>query len=124
MKLRIELKGDVFAPGETVAGRVHLTGGGGSRSLEVLLRFIEWSPDYRTVARTVPGTVRHSGALEGGRAVDFSIELPADALPCAWSDHAELSWELEVRSDELGLDGRTRKAVEVVADRERSGASA
>ena len=124
MTLRIVLNSDVFCPGETVEGRVHVTGGGGSRSLEVLLRFIEQSPDYRTVARTVSGAVFHSGELETGQVVDFSIELPADALPNASSEHAELYWELEVRSDELGLDSRARKAVEVVANRERAGLTA
>ena len=92
MTLRIVLNSDVFCPGETVEGRVHVTGGGGSRSLEVLLRFIEQSPDYRTVARTVSGAVFHSGELETGQVVDFSIELPADALPNASSEHAELYW--------------------------------
>ena len=121
MKLRIELEDDTFAPGDAVAGRVLVADGGGSRSLEVLLRFIEESPDYRTVARTVPGAVFHSGELQAKQAVDFSIELPADALPSAWSEHAELYWELELRSDEPGLDSRLCEVIEVVANRERSG---
>ena len=121
MKLRVELQGDLFAPGETVAGRVHVGDVGGSRSLEVLLQFIEESPDYRTVVRSVPSTVLDGGELQAGHAVDFSIELPADALPNACSAHAELYWEVEVRSDEPGLDSHAREAVEVVANHERSG---
>ena len=85
------------------------------------LRFIEESPDYRKVVRSVPNTVLHGGELQAGQAVDFSIELPEDALPNACSEHAELYWEVDVRSDEPGLDSHAREAVEVVAHHERSG---
>ncbi len=80
VKLRIELGGDVFCPGERVSGRLHVAAGGGSRSLDVLLRFIEESPDYRTVARNRGGRRPPQRRVATGQVVGFSIELPADVL--------------------------------------------
>lgn len=115
MKLHVELDGDSYAAGETVGGRVHVAAGGAARSLEVMLNFIEETPDYTAVARSVKSGTLHSGELRTGQLIDFALELPADALPNAGSEHAELYWEVAAHSDELGLDTHARARIEVAA---------
>lgn len=117
MTLEIELDREQFRPGELVTGRVHVAAGGNSRALEVMLQFVEESPDYRVIARSAGPQTLHRGELHPGQLIDFALELPADALPSTGSDHGELCWEVVARSEELGLDTRASAAIEVLADR-------
>lgn len=113
----LQLERDVFAPGERVAGSVLVTEGGGSRTLEVVLAFHEKSPDYEEtpVSRSQP---LHTGDVQTGQSLAFSLELPADALPGYRSEHGELYWEIDVKSDEMGPDTHLRRRIEVVVARE------
>lgn len=78
--------------------------GGKSRRLLACAQYWERSDGHAAVARTVPGPVLHEGDLVAGTVYGFTVQLPADALPGYRSSHGRLSWEVEVRSDEFGLD--------------------
>jgi hypothetical protein len=108
----LQLADERFAPGDRVSGSVVVTGGGGSRTLEVALEFHEKSPDYEEVPIRVPQTL-HTGDVQTGQALPFSLELPADALPGYRSANGELFWELDVKSDEMGRDTHVRRRIEV-----------
>ncbi len=117
MKLEIELDRDHFSAGELITGRVHVAAGGSSRALELILQFVEESPDYRTIARSVIGQALPRGELQAGKSIDFALALPSDALPSTFSDHGELYWEIVARSVELGPDTCASAPIEVVAER-------
>ena len=111
--LQLQVARERFAPGERISGTVLVTEGGGSRGLDVTLVFHEKSPDYdeTPVSRT---QTLHTGDLQTGQSLAFSLELPADALPGHRSEHGELYWELDVKSDESGPDTHVRRRIEVV----------
>ena len=113
----LQLEREAFAPGERVAGSVLVTEGGGSRTLEVALAFHEKSPDYEEVpvSRSQP---LQTGDVQTGQSLAFALELPADALPGYRSEHGELYWEIDVKSDEMGPDTHLRRRIEVVVPRE------
>lgn len=114
-RLELQLDRDRFSPGETVTGTVLVTEGGSSRRLEVTLDYHERGEDeYQRVAQSLSGGELHTGDLATGASYPFSIELPADALPSYKSNHGELWWELDARSDELGRDTHARRRIEVV----------
>jgi hypothetical protein len=109
----VQLERERFAPGERVAGSVLVAEGGASRTLDVTLAFHEKSPDYEEtpVSRTQS---LHMGDVQTGQSLAFSLELPEDALPGHRSEHGELFWELDVKSDEMGRDTHVRRRIEVV----------
>ena len=109
----LQLERESFAPGERVAGSVLVTEGGGSRALEVVLAFREKSPDYEETAVSQSETL-HTGDVQTGQTLAFALELPADALPAYRSEHGELYWEIDVKSDEMGRDTHLRRRIEVV----------
>ena len=109
----LQLERESFAPGERVAGSVLVTEGGGSRALEVVLAFHEKSPDYEETAVSRSETL-HTGDVRAGQTLAFALELPADALPGYRSEHGELYWEIDVKSDEMGRDTHLRRRIEVV----------
>lgn len=109
----LQLERESFAPGERVAGSVLVTEGGGSRALEVVLAFHEKSPDYEETAVSRSETL-HTGDVQTGQTLTFALELPADALPGYRSEHGELYWEIDVKSDEMGRDTHLRRRIEVV----------
>jgi hypothetical protein len=114
VKLEVRLERERYAPGETVSGTVAVTEGGGSRKLEVELRFREGtSEDYEHTVVALPGGELHTGDLETGASFPFSIALPDDALPSFKSANGELYWELDARSDERGVDTHERQRVVV-----------
>lgn len=110
---QLQLERERFAPGERVAGAVLVTEGGGSRGLAVTLAFHETSPDYDETPVSSTQAL-HTGDLEAGQSLAFAFELPPDALPGIRSEHGELYWELDVKSDETGPDTHERRRIEVV----------
>jgi hypothetical protein len=111
----VQLERDRFAPGERVAGAVLVTEGGGSRTLDVTLAFHEKSPDYEETPVSVTQALQ-TGDLQAGQSLAFALDLPGDALPGHRSEHGELYWELDVKSDEIGPDTHVRRRIEVVVD--------
>jgi hypothetical protein len=109
----LQLDRERFAPGEPVAGTVLVTEGGGSRVLEVVLAFHEKSPDYEETPVSTTQAL-HTGDVQTGQSLAFSLELPADALPGHRSEHGELYWEVDVKSDEMGPDTHLRRRIDVV----------
>jgi hypothetical protein len=109
----LQLARERFAPGEPVAGTVLVTEGGGSRVLEVVLAFNEKSPDYEETPVSTTQAL-HTGDVQTGQSLAFSLDLPADALPGHRSEHGELYWEIDVKSDEMGPDTHLRRRIEVV----------
>ena len=121
-RLDLHVDREQYAPGETVTGNVTVAEGGRSRKVEVSLRYREQTDDeeYEHTAVTLPGGELHSGDLVEGSSYPFAIALPEEALPSYASAHGELYWELEARSDELGVDTRECRRV-VVAVRPPDG---
>lgn len=111
----VQLEREAFAPGERVSGSVLVTEGGSSRALEVALEFHESSPDYEEVPVTRSVSL-HAGDVQAGQSLPFALELPADALPAYRSEHGELYWEVDVKSDEMGRDTHVRRRIEVVSE--------
>jgi hypothetical protein len=110
----LQLERERFAPGDRVAGAVLVTEGGGSRDLDVTLAFHEKSPDYDETPVNLTQALQ-TGDLQAGQSLAFALDLPADALPGHRSEHGELYWELDVKSDEMGPDTHVRRRIEVVA---------
>jgi hypothetical protein len=98
LRLELELARDSFRPGESLAGAVLVAEGGGSRALEAALVFHEKSPDYEEAPVTV----------------SRELQLPDTAVPGYRSEHGELYWELDVKSDEAGFDTHVRRRIEVL----------
>jgi len=113
VKLDLQLDAEGVAPGDGLSGRALVLEGGRSRSLTLTVSFCESSPSYQSVAYT-QSTVLHEGDLVTGQAAEFRIGLPDWAPPGVKGKHGELYWELEVVSDEPGLDTRARERLEVV----------
>ena len=90
-----------------------VTEGGGSRALEVVLAFHEKSPDYEEIPFSRSEAL-HTGDVQTGQSLAFSLELPADARPGYRSEHGELYWEVDVKSDEMGPDTHLRRRIEIV----------
>ena len=55
-----------------------------------------------------------TGDVQTGQSLAFALDLPEDALPGHHSEHGELYWELDVKSDEMGPDTHVRRRIEVV----------
>jgi hypothetical protein len=109
----LQLDRERYAPGEVIHGRVNVLEGGGSRSLQVVLGYHEKTDDYSAVATTIPGPVLNEGDLRAGMAFDFELRLSSEAFPNLRSNHGELYWELDVKSDEFGRDTHIRRRIEV-----------
>lgn len=119
MRFEIQLDGERYAPGDTVSGSAFVLEGGGSRRLDVSLDFRERAEDdYEDTPLRLPGGELHTGALTTGASYPFAIALPDDALPSFKSQHGELWWEVDARSDERGQDTHERRRIEVVARRD------
>jgi hypothetical protein len=109
----LRLDRDRCAPGDTITGTIHVLEGCRSRSLKVLLEYHERTEDYATVATGVSTAPLHTGDLATGMTFRFELTLPPDALPNHRSSHSELYWQLDVKSDELGLDTHARRRIEI-----------
>lgn len=112
MKLDLALQSDRMKPGGDVAGHIEVVEGGEPRSLTVTLSFYEKTRDYFVTAYSTSFVV-HEGDVAKGESYDFSFTLPAEAPTSAQSKNGQLYWELEVRSDEHGLDSHARCRLEV-----------
>ena len=113
VRLALELDRSSFVPGGEVAGTVLVTRGGPSRKLEVFLLFRERTSDFEHVAVRVGSGPLAEGALVAETTHRFAIRLPPDALPGVATDHAELYWEVDAHSDQLGPDAHARQRIEV-----------
>jgi hypothetical protein len=109
----LQLDRERFAPGETVKGSVLVVEGGGSRSLGVSLTYNEKTEDFFDVVTSIETGTLHEGDLTAGTSFAFELSLPADALPNYKSEHGELYWELDAKSDEAGRDTHERRRIEV-----------
>jgi hypothetical protein len=116
-RLRIDLDSEEYRLGDAVTGKVVALSGGASRSLKVWLEYREETKDYKEVASSVEHRTLNEGAIADGAAFDFELTLPADGYPNYKSEHGELCWELNVRSDERGRDTHERRRLDVAAAR-------
>jgi hypothetical protein len=112
VKLELELVSDSVPAGRTVAGRVRVVQGGDSRELTLTLTFYEHTRDF-TIPAAQTSSVVHEGAVATGDSYEFSFALPDDAVPSVETRNGKLYWELELRSDERGLDTRVRREIRV-----------
>jgi hypothetical protein len=111
--LELWLDREHYAPGDTVRGTIRVVEGDRSRSLEAMLAYNEKTGDYAAVATSVSSGPLATGDLTTGMSFGFALALPPDALPNYRSEHGELFWEVDVRSDELGIDSHERRRIEV-----------
>ena len=112
-RFQLQLDRARYTPGETVRGTILVLEGGGSRSLEVLLAHNEKTADYSEVMTSISSGPLHAGDLAPGTSFEFELPLPADALPNYRSEHGELYWEIDVKSDEPGRDTHERHRIEL-----------
>ena len=112
-RFQLQLDQERYAPGEAIRGTIVVLEGGGSRSLEVLLEYNEKTEDYSEIATSVSTGQLHAADLTTGMSFDFELALPLDAFPNYRSEHGELYWELDVKSDEFGSDTHTRRRIDV-----------
>jgi len=110
---QIALDRQRHAPGETVSGVVTVTEPLKSRKIEVFLNYREETDDYKEIGRSVGSGPLHEGRAEAGQTLRFSIQLPPDALPAHQSANGGLYWEVDVKSDELGMDTHGRFGLDV-----------
>lgn len=118
-RLQLQLDRERYRPGEAVRGSILVLEAGGSRSLEALLEYTEETADYREVSISIPTGPLHEGELTTGTSFDFELVLPPNALPNYKSEHGELYWEVDAKSDERGRDTHDRRRIEIeLPDRE------
>jgi hypothetical protein len=112
-QFQLQLDRKCYAPGDAINGTVLVVEGGGSRSLEALLEYKEETDDYLEVANSISSGQLQSGELGTGTTFEFELLLPEDALPNYKSEHGELYWELDLKSDERGRDTHERRRIEI-----------
>lgn len=113
-RFQLNLDREGYTPGDTIRGKVVVLEGGDSRSLEVMLEYIEEAEDdYSAVAASVSTDPIHADDLVTGMSFDFELALPKDAFPNYRSQHGELYWQLDLKSDELGRETHERRRIEV-----------
>jgi hypothetical protein len=113
--LELQLERDRYALGDTIRGTVQVLEGGSSRSLEVLLNYYEETEDFAEVAGSTSTGPLQTGDLTTGTSFDFELTLPPDAFPNYRSEHGELYWEVDARSEKRGPDTHARRRIEVTA---------
>jgi hypothetical protein len=114
-RFELQLERERFKAGETVTGSVLVVEGGGSRALGVSLTYNEKTEDFFDVVTSTDSGALHEGDLAAGMSFAFELMVPIDALPNYESEHGELYWELDVKSDEAGRDTHERRRIEVEA---------
>lgn len=119
--LELWLDREHYALGDTVRGTIRVVAGGRSRSLEVMLNYNGKTDDYAEVATSVSGGPLTTADLTTGMSFGFALALPPDAFPNYRSEHGELFWEVDARSDELGIDTHERRRIEVATAPSRAG---
>jgi hypothetical protein len=113
-RFQLQLDQERYAPGETIEGTIVVVEGGGSRSLAAVLEYIEETEDYTDVATSISTGQLHAGELTTGVSIDFELALPLHAFPNYRSEHGELYWQVDLKSDELGRDTHERHRIDVV----------
>lgn len=103
-RLQLQLEQERYRPGDTVTGTILVLEGGRSRSVEARLEYKEETADYRGVAISIAAGPLHEGDLTTGTSFEFELAVPPDALPNYESEHGELYWEVDVKSNEIGRD--------------------
>ncbi len=94
-----------YRAGDTVSGSVEITEASDARRLTVALEYRDWTADYRAVSLAVPlEPPLATGSLQAGRRLQFTIALPADALPGQSGDFGSTSWGVHARADRRGID--------------------
>lgn len=119
--LELSLDREHYAPGDAVTGTIRVVAGGRSRSLEITLNLNEKTDDYAAVATRVSSGPLTTGDLTTGISVGFVLALPPDAVPNYRSEHGELFWELDARSDEPGIDTHERRRIDVATAPSQAG---
>jgi hypothetical protein len=109
----VSLDRERYTPGDTIRGTILVAEGGGSRSLEIYLNYIEKTDDYSAVASSISSGPIHDGDLTSGMSFTFELPLPAEALPNFQSEHGRLFWQVDVKSDEFGRDSHERHDIDV-----------
>lgn len=112
-RFQLQLDRERYRPGDTIRGTILVLEGGSSRSLEVLLEYNEKTEDYLEVATSISSGPLHAGDLAKGTSFDVELALPEDAFPNYRSEHGELYWQLDIKSDEFGRDTHERSRIEV-----------
>jgi hypothetical protein len=112
-RLQLQIDQERYRPGDTVKGAILVLEGGASRSLEALLEYKEETADYVEVAISIPSSPLHEGDLTTGTSFEFALTLPPEALPNYKSEHGELYWELDAKSNEVGRDTHDRRLIEI-----------
>lgn len=112
-RFELQLDRERYAPGDTIKATILVLEGGRSRSLEAALDYVEETEDYLDVGTSISAGVLHTGELQTGTSFQVEWPLPADAFPNYRSEHAELYWRLDVKSNESGRDTHERRRIEV-----------
>jgi hypothetical protein len=112
-RFQLELDRERYAPGDAIKGTGRVLEGGSSRSVEALLEYKEETDDYLEVAISISSGPLHTGDLAMSTSFEFELTLPPDALPNYQSEHGELYWEVDVKSDEAGRDTHERRRIEI-----------
>jgi hypothetical protein len=65
------------------------------------------------VAISIPSGRLHEGDLTTGTSFEFALTLPPEALPNYKSEHGELYWEVDAKSNEVGRDAHDRRRIKL-----------
>jgi hypothetical protein len=112
-RFQLQLERERYTPGDAVEGTILVLEGDRSRSVEVLLQYKEETEDYLEVATSISSGPLHEGDLTTGTSFEFELALPPDALPNYQSEHGQLYWDVNVKSDEFGSDAWERCRINV-----------
>jgi hypothetical protein len=113
-QFQLNLDRERYTPGDTIRGNIVVLKGDDTGSLEVLLEYNEEAEDdYSAIAASVSTGTLHAGDLATGMSFDFEVALPKDAFPNYRSEHGELYWQVDVKSDESGHETHERRRIEV-----------
>jgi hypothetical protein len=117
--LDLVLDGDSlrFRPGDWVRGHVAVLDDVDARDLRVTVRFRERSPDYTATVREISTGELHTGDVLAGQKYEFSVQIPADALPTFSSANGALYWDVEARLNQFGVDTTAERRIDVSVER-------
>ena len=114
MSLQLQLERAWYSPGDLVRGRVIAQYAVELRSLVVNLDYMEHTEDYDSVGRQISTGPLAAGQLEAGRALDFTLTVPEDALPSLRGRHGELYWRVDAKGDRFGQDAHAEQRIVLV----------
>jgi hypothetical protein len=112
-RLQVTLDQNSYTPGDTVKGTIVVLEGGASHSLEARLEYNEETHDYHDIATSFSSGLLHQGDLVASTSFEFELEIPAKAFPNYRSEHGELYWQIDVKSEETGRDTHERRRIEI-----------